>query len=75
MRNLRILLNSLREYKKPSVITLLLMVGEVFMEVLIPFITADMVNAIKAGVPMSYVAKTGLLLVVMESLVKIYHTK
>jgi len=65
LRNLRILLNSLREYKKPSVITLLLMVGEVFMEVLIPFITADMVNSIKAGVPMAEVAKTGLLLLVM----------
>lgn len=68
MKNLKILLKSLREFKTPTILTLFLMVGEVFMEVLIPFITADMVNAIKAGAPMNEVAKTGLLLIAMAIL-------
>ena len=38
------------------------------MEVLIPFITASLVNSIKAGDPMASVAKTGLLLVAMAFL-------
>ena len=62
------LAGSIREYKKVTLLTLLLMVGEVFFEVLIPFITADMVNDIKAGAPMDGVLKTGLLLLVMAML-------
>ena len=65
MKYIRILLKSLREFKKPTLITMLLMVFEVFIEVLIPFITADLVNDIKAGAPLEQVAKTGLILVVM----------
>lgn len=65
---IRKLVGSLREYKNVTLMTLLLMVGEVFFEVLIPFITADMVNAIKAGAPMSGVLKTGLLLLAMALL-------
>ena len=55
----------IRENKKPTIFTLLLMVGEVFIEVLIPFYTADLVNDIKAGAPMSEVLRLGLILVVM----------
>ena len=55
----------IRENKKPTILTLLLMVGEVFIEVLIPFYTADLVNDIKAGAPMSEVLRLGLILVVM----------
>ena len=62
------LAGSIREYKKVTLLTLLLMVGEVFFEVLIPFITADMVNNIKAGAPMTAVLKTGLVLLVMAML-------
>lgn len=65
---IRKLVGSLREYKNVTLVTLLLMVGEVFFEVLIPFITADMVNDIKAGAPMSGVLKTGLLLLAMALL-------
>lgn len=65
---IRKLVGSLREYKNVTLMTLLLMVGEVFFEVLIPFITADMVNDIKAGAPMSGVLKTGLLLLAMALL-------
>ena len=62
---IRKLAGSIREYKTSSLLTLLLMVGEVFFEVLIPFITADMVNNIKAGAPMADVLKTGLVLLAM----------
>ena len=46
------MLSSLREFKKPAVWTMILIVGEVFIEVLIPFYTARLVNMIKAGVEM-----------------------
>jgi len=55
----------IREYKAPTIFTLLFMVGEVFIEVLIPFFTADLVNDIKAGAPMSEVVRLGLILVGM----------
>lgn len=62
------LASCVREYKLPTILTLIFIVGEVFLEVLIPFNTADLVNAIKAGVPMSAVVKTGGLLVLMAML-------
>ena len=62
------LASCVREYKLPTILTLVFIVGEVFLEVLIPFITADLVNDIKAGIPMSAVVKTGLLLVLMALL-------
>ena len=62
------LFGSLREYKTPTLLTLFAMVFEVFFEVLIPFYTADLVNGIKAGVQMSTVGKTGLILLLMAML-------
>lgn len=59
------LLKSVREYKMPTILTLIFIVGEVIIEVLIPFITADLVNRIKAGADMSYIVKTGMILVGM----------
>ena len=50
---------SLREYKKPALLTLIIIMGEVFFEVLIPFYTADMVNMIKAGEPLAQVTALG----------------
>ena len=43
----------IREYKKPTILTLLCMVGEVAIEVLIPFFTANLVNEIKGGAELS----------------------
>ena len=65
MQMIKKLLESVREFRKPTVITFILMVFEVFIEVLIPFITADLVNAIKAGASLDSVVKTGLILVGM----------
>jgi len=62
---IKTLAKSVREYKLPAILTLCFMVGEVFIEVLIPFITADLINSIKAGIEMSSLIKTGLLLVLM----------
>ncbi len=54
-----------REFKLPAILTLIFIVGEVIIEVLIPFITADLVNKIKDNSEIDVVIKTGLLLVVM----------
>ena len=58
----------IREYKTPTILTLFLIVLEVFLEVLIPTRTADLVNAIKAGQPMGQVVQMGLILVGMALL-------
>ncbi len=57
-----------REYKKPALLTLLFIILEVVIEVFIPFITADMVNKIKAGAEIGTIARTGLLLALMAIL-------
>ncbi len=62
---IKTLAKSIREYKLPSILTLIFIIGEVVIEVLIPFITADLVNNIKAGEPIETIIKTGLLLVLM----------
>lgn len=59
------LLGSVREYKKPTVVTLVLIIGEVILECLIPFLTADLINQIKAGLPITEVINTGLILAAM----------
>ena len=65
---IKTLSKSLRENKKPALLTLLFIVGEVFFEVLIPFYTADMVNMIKAGDPLGDVIRLGGKLVLMAVL-------
>ena len=68
MKDFRKLLPSVREFKRPAIITIILIVLEVFIEVVIPFLTADMVNAIKDGEPLSGVLRTGLFLVLLAVL-------
>ncbi len=55
----------IREYKLPTILTLIFIVGEVVIEAIIPFITAELVNDIKAGAEMSSVVKTGIILVLL----------
>ncbi|MBP3706926.1 MAG: ABC transporter ATP-binding protein [Clostridia bacterium] len=62
------LASCVREYKKPSLLTLGFIVGEVIIECLIPFITADLVNQIKSGVDLSVILQTGLILIGMALL-------
>ena len=63
---IRRLFNCLHEYKKYAYITFALMVLEVFIEVLIPFITAQLINEIKAGVGMSRLFAVGSLLILLS---------
>ena len=60
---LKKLAGCIREYKKPTLVTLVLIVLEVVIEVIIPFITANLVNQIKAGVPIAEVLEVGAVLV------------
>ena len=62
---LRKLMGCVREYKKVSILTPILMVGEVVMECLIPFVVAELVNQIKAGCEISVIVKHGLVLFAM----------
>ncbi|MBQ9909897.1 MAG: ABC transporter ATP-binding protein [Lachnospiraceae bacterium] len=57
------LLKSLREYKKPAWLTMLVMIGEVVMEVLIPYKMADLIDIGFANGDMPYIVKTGIVLV------------
>ena len=61
-------LKCIREYKVPTILTLIFIVAEVAIEVLIPFYTADLVNDIKASAPMGEVVRLGVILVVMALL-------
>ena len=65
---IKTMLRSLREFRRPTILTLLLIVLEVFLDVLIPFYTAELVNRIKAGAEMSAVVNLGLILVLMALL-------
>ena len=65
---IRTMLASLREFKKPTFVTLALIIGEVLIEVLIPFYTAQLVNMIKAGVAMGEIVKLGIILILMAML-------
>ncbi len=58
----------IREFKLPSILTLIFIVGEVIIECLIPFMTADLVNRIKAGEEISSVITTGVILICMAIL-------
>ena len=59
------LLASVREYKRPSILSFAFIVGEVIIECLIPFITADLVNRLKGNIDMKSLLLTGTLLVFM----------
>lgn len=62
---IKTLAKSIREYKLPSILTLIFIMGEVLIEAAIPFITADLVNNIKASAPIEVIVKTGLSLVLL----------
>lgn len=62
------LLKCLREYKKPTVLTLIFIIGEAVIETLIPFITANLINGIQAGRGMNQVAVLGIILILMAML-------
>ena len=62
------LLGSVREYKRPTLLTLLFIVMEAVIECLIPFITARLINRIALGIDMGYIVRTGCLLIGLAAL-------
>ena len=65
---IRQLSRSIREYKTASLVTPLLVSGEVVMECLIPFLIAELVNEVNSGCDMTRMLRYGLLLVLMAAL-------
>ena len=65
MNMIRQLMGCIREYKKPTILTLVCMVGEVAIEVLIPFFTANLINEVKAGAELGGIVRVGIVLILM----------
>ncbi len=65
---LKQLAGCVREYKRPTILTLIFIVGEAVIETIIPFITANLVNRIKAGASIESVMEVGLLLIIMAAI-------
>jgi len=67
---IKTLMGSIRDYMKVTVATPLLVLGEVLCEMMIPFITADMIDAIKDGATVAQMLPTAgfLVLIALTSL-------
>ena len=65
MNMIRQLMGCIREYRKRTILTLVCMVGEVAIEVLIPFFTANLINEVKAGAELGGIVRVGLVLILM----------
>ncbi len=65
---IRKIIQSVREYKRASIATPILVSIEVVIECIIPFITANLINEIKRGCPFSTVVIYGVWLVVLACL-------
>ena len=62
---IRQLTKCIREYKKPTVWTLVLILAEVAIDVIIPFETANLINEVKAGAELGGIVRVGLVLVLL----------
>ncbi|MBM6916326.1 ABC transporter ATP-binding protein [Gemmiger formicilis] len=65
---IKTLSKSIREFKKPAILTPILVVGEVILECIIPFVIANLVNEMQAGCGMDVIIQYGLQLVIMAML-------
>lgn len=68
----RKLFRSIREYKKESILAPVFVVLEVFMEVLIPLLMANIIDIGIANGDMGYITEMGILLVVMAMLALVF---
>ena len=66
------LARSIREFKKPAILTPLLVTGEVILECIIPFIIANLVNQMQAGCGMDVIVRYGVQLIIMAVLSLIF---
>ena len=65
---IKTLARSIREYKKASILTPLLVTVEVILECIIPFVIANLVNQMQAGCTMDVIVKYGAALIIMSLL-------
>lgn len=65
---LKRLAKCVREFKKPTVLTLIFIIGEAVIECIIPFVTTRMVNRIQAGAGISEILKIGGVLILLAVL-------
>lgn len=65
---IKTLMKSIREYKKPSLLTPLFVSAEVVMECIIPFITANLVNHVNNGADIRTLLTYGGILIVLAGL-------
>jgi ATP-binding cassette subfamily B multidrug efflux pump len=69
---IKTLARSIREYKKASILTPILVTIEVIMECIIPFVIANLVSEMQAGCSMDVIVKYGAALIVMSILSLIF---
>lgn len=62
---IKVLMKSIREFKKPAILTMVIVSFEVIMECIIPFVVAKLVNEIEAGCGLDVIAKYGIALIIM----------
>lgn len=65
---IKTLSKSIREFKKPAILTPILVVGEVILECIIPFVITNLVNEMQAGCGMDVIVQYGLQLIIMAVL-------
>ena len=68
MHIFKTLAKCVREYKKPMIITIVLIVLEAVIETFIPFITANLVNLMKEGASLPVILQNGILLTLLACL-------
>ena len=59
------LFRCVREYKKPTWLTLLFILGEAVVETFIPFVTANLVERLQAGAQLHEILQLGGLLILL----------
>ena len=69
---LKTLAKSIREYKKPALLTPVFVIIEVILDCIIPFIIAELVNVIKDGGDLNDILKSGAVLAMMAVLSLIF---
>lgn len=72
MKTVKIIMQSIREYRKQSILAPLYVAGEVVMECAVPFVMARLINLIKAGSGLDTIALYGLVLLAMAAVALLF---
>ncbi len=65
---IKTLMKCIREFKKPAILTMVIVFFEVILEVIIPFVVADLVSKIEGECGLGTIAKYGAVLIVLATL-------